>query len=103
MPKYIASLTVIPIGTKSTSLSRYVALVIKALKENRINHELTPMSTVIYSDNLDEVLRAIKISHNALRNEGLDRIVIEVNIDARHDKIRESPSDKVKAVLERIS
>ncbi len=102
MAKFIASISVVPVGTETTSLSKYVAEVIRAFKNANINHELTPMSTIIYSDDLDDILRAIRIAHDTLKQIGLRRIVVNVAIDARHDKPRTAPSDKVKAVMEKL-
>ena len=102
LARFIASISVIPVGTKTTSLSEYVAEAIKALRNANVDYELTPMSTILHSDNIDDILRAIKVVHNALRSMGLDRVVIHINIDARHDKPQRRPSDKVKAVLEKL-
>lgn len=103
MAKFIASMSVVPIGTCSTSLSKFVAEVIKSYKSNNIKFELTPMATIIYGDTLDEILRAIKLAHDALRSLNIDRIVLHLNIDARHDKPDRMPEDKVKSVLSKIS
>lgn len=103
MAKFIATLSVIPIGTKSTSLSKYVAKVIEKLKKAGINLEVTPMNTVIYSDNLEDILKAVEIAHDALREEGVERMDLFLKIDARHDKPGRKPIDKVKAVLEKLT
>ena len=101
MAKFIMSISVVPVGTESTSLSKFVASVLKAFKENNIKFQLTPMNTVVYSDDIDDILKAIKTAHDAIIKEGIKRVVIAVNIDARHDKER-SPEDKVKAVMEKL-
>lgn len=101
MAKFIMSISVVPVGTKTTSLSQYVAKVIEAFQKNKITYTLTPMNTIVYSDSFDEILKAIRIAHDTLLQTGQKRIVIAVNIDARHDKER-TPEDKVKAVLSKL-
>ena len=51
----IASLTVTPLGTKTPSLSRYVAECARVLDESGIKHTLTPMGSVLEGP-LDEIL-----------------------------------------------
>ncbi|MEX0568410.1 MAG: MTH1187 family thiamine-binding protein, partial [Candidatus Njordarchaeota archaeon] len=82
---------------------KFVAEVIKSYKSNNIKFELTPMATIIYGDTLDEILRAIKLAHDALRSINIDRVVLHLNIDARHDKPERMPEDKVKSVLSKVS
>ncbi len=102
MAKFIAALSVIPIGTSKTSLSGYIAKVVEKLREEGMNLEVTPMSTIIYSDKLEDILKAVRIAHDALRDIGVERIDILLKIDARHDKPNRKPEDKVKAVLEKV-
>lgn len=61
----IAEVTVIPIGTGSTSLSAYVAELHRVLeKQTGITFTLTSMSTIIEGP-LDDVFAAIRAIHEA--------------------------------------
>ena len=102
LARFIASISVIPVGTGSTSLSPLIAEVIKVFRKEGIKFELTPMATIIHSDSLDEVFHAIRRAHDTLLSLGTKRIIIYVNIDARHDKPARTPKDKVKAILEKL-
>jgi len=101
MGRFIASVSVVPVGTKTTSLSNYIAQAIKVLQKLGINFELTPMSTIMSCDNLDTLFLAIKEIHDELVKQGVSRLVISIDIDARHDKPRTS-KDKVKSVMEKL-
>ena len=82
MARFITSFTITPIGTKDTSLSKFVAAALRALKEKRIKFELTPMATILEADSLDEIFSAVKAAHEAVLNMGVKRVVISINIDS---------------------
>jgi len=90
-------------GIGSIGISKYVAMVYEALKKEEYNIELTPMATIIYGDDLQKILDAVRLAHDVLRESGIKRIVIQLNIDARHDKPERKPEDKVASVMTKIS
>lgn len=62
----IAQATIVPIGTGSTSVSKYVANCHKILQdEKRIKYKLTSMATV-FEGNLDIILEVIRKMHETL-------------------------------------
>ena len=82
----IAEVSVVPLGTKTPSVSQYVARAIKVLEQEQgIKHEITPMGTVIEGD-LDRILAVVKRMHEAVLGEGVARVVTTVKIDDRRDK-----------------
>jgi len=86
MGKVIAEVTVVPLGTASTSLSAYVAEVEKVLKNfPALKSLLTPMSTIMEGD-MDNVLDAIKAMHEAPFRMGALRVSTTLRIDDRRDK-----------------
>jgi uncharacterized protein (TIGR00106 family) len=86
MSKVIAEVTVVPLGTGSTSLSHFVAEVEKVLKKfQNIDSMLTPMSTILEGD-MDEVLEALKAMHEAPFRLGALRVSTTLRIDDRRDK-----------------
>jgi len=102
MVRVIAEFSIIPIGTERTSLSNYVAEALTALKEKGITFTVTPMSTIIEGDSLDDIFNAIKIAHEALIKLGVRRVVISINIDDRLDRPDRKPEEKVKSVKEKM-
>ena len=96
-----AELTIIPLGTSGTSLSKYVAAAIAALDETGIKYQLSGMGTLLEAENPDELFDAIKTAHEAVFKEGVDRVVTSVKIDDRRDRER-TIEDKVRSVEEKL-
>jgi uncharacterized protein (TIGR00106 family) len=86
MGKIIAEVTVVPLGTASTSLSTYITEVEKVLKNfPKIKSILTPMSTILEGE-MDEILAAVRAMHEAPFQEGARRVSTTLRIDDRRDK-----------------
>ena len=82
----IAEVSVVPLGTKTTSVSQYVARAVKVLEqEKEIKYEMTAMGTIIEGD-LDRILAAVKKMHERTFGEGVVRVVTTIKIDDRRDK-----------------
>ncbi|MFC5700131.1 MTH1187 family thiamine-binding protein [Cohnella faecalis] len=83
----IVQVTVVPIGTGTTSLSGYVAALQQVLDQTKesIHYELTPMSTIIEGD-LDVLLRVVKELHEKPFEQGAWRVSTSITIDDRRDK-----------------
>ena len=81
-------MTVIPVGTETPSVSKYVASVQKLLKnfeaEGKIKFQLTPMNTVIEGE-LPVLFEVIQAMHEAPFNEGIKRVATSIRIDDRRD------------------
>ena len=98
----VAEVSIVPIGTKTTSVSKYVANAIIAIKENdKVRHRLTAMGTLL-EGNLDDVLESIKVMHNSVFNENVKRVITSIKIDDRRDKGL-SLDNKVHSVLKKLS
>jgi len=82
----IVEVTVVPLGTKTPSVSQYVARAIKVLeREKDLKYETTAMGTIIEGD-LDRILVVMRKMHEELFGEGVARVVTTVKIDDRRDK-----------------
>jgi len=92
----VVEVSIIPVGTGTPSVSRYVVDVLKVLKESNLKHELTAMGTIIEGD-LDEVLKWVRKMHEVPFNEGAKRVVTAIEIDDRRDK-ELTIKGKIKAV-----
>ena len=80
-----AEITIIPIGTAKTSLSNYVAAAAAALDKKGVNYNVSGMGTIIESNDLEEVLDAVKVAHEAVFLKGADRVATSIKIDDRRD------------------
>ncbi|MCA0986018.1 MTH1187 family thiamine-binding protein [Guptibacillus algicola] len=94
----IVDVTVIPIGTETPSVSKYVAEVQEILESftDRISYRLTPMSTLIEGE-LSDLLEVIQAIHEAPFQHGIDRVATNIRIDDRRDK-KVRMEDKLEAV-----
>lgn len=94
----IMEVNIIPLGTKTPSVSRYIASALRILKEEKnIKYELTAMATIVEADSLDLLLSLAKKMHQAVLNEGVSRVVTTVKIDDRRDK-KSTIKEKVQSV-----
>ena len=92
----VVEVSILPLGTGTPSMSRYVADVLKVLKESNLKYELTAMGTIIEGD-LDEVLKWVKKMHEVSFKEGVKRVITTIEIDDRRDK-ELTIKGKIKAV-----
>jgi len=97
----IVFVTVAPLGTGSTSLSRYVAGVERILRESGLKHQLTAMGTNIEGD-LDAILPVLRRMHEAPFSEGAKRVSTLIKIDDRRDKVH-TLEGKVRSVTEKLA
>ena len=98
----VVEVTVIPLGTATPSLSRYVADCVKLLENAAdVRYQLNPMGTVLEGD-LDRILDLVRQMHEHPFSEGVQRVVTTVRIDDRRDK-ELTMSGKVTAVEKRLS
>ena len=94
----IAELTIVPLGTATTSLSRYVSACHSILKEAKdVNYELTAMGTIVQAP-LKRVLELVQKMHEVPFSMGAKRVSTTIRIDDRRDKPATIES-KVKAVI----
>lgn len=96
-----AELTIIPVGTSGTSLSKYIAVAIAALDGTGIKYQLSGMGTLLEAETPDEIFNALKVAHEAVLKEGVNRVVTSVKIDDRRDR-EKTMEDKVQSVKEKL-
>jgi len=82
----IVEVSVVPLGTKTPSVSQYVARAVKVLeREKDIRYEMTAMGTIIEGD-LDRILAVVRKMHEGIFGEGVVRVLTTIKIDDRRDK-----------------
>jgi uncharacterized protein (TIGR00106 family) len=82
----IVEVSVVPLGTKTPSVSQYVARAVKVLeREKDVRYEMTAMGTIIEGD-LDRILAVVKKMHEGTFGEGVVRVLTTIKIDDRRDK-----------------
>ncbi len=98
----VVEISIVPLGTSSTSLSPYVAACEKELREHSegLKYELTAMGTIIEGD-LDRILALIRRLHEVPFKQGAQRVSTNIKIDDRRDK-SSSIEQKVKSVEDKL-
>jgi uncharacterized protein (TIGR00106 family) len=98
----IVDVTVIPLGTGTPSVSKYVANVQKVLRkyesEGKIRFQLTPMNTIIEGD-LPMLFEVIQAMHEIPFNDGIQRVATTIRIDDRRDIVNRKMEEKVEKVM----
>ena len=93
----IVELSVVPVGTGTPSVSKYVAGAVRILQDEKdIKYTLTAMGTIIEGD-LEHLLTLVRKMHQSAFDAGAMRVVTTVKIDERRDK-PSSISSKVESV-----
>lgn len=97
----IAEISIIPVGTETASVSKYVARAVKVLQgEKDIKYEVGAMGTILEGD-LERILAVAKRMHEETFAEGINRVITTIKIDERRDKLQ-SMSDKVISVMKEL-
>ena len=76
----IAEFSIVPIG-KGESVSQYVAECLKIVRASGLDHELTPMGTVVQGQ-FDDAMAVIIACHKKVRSMS-DRVLTSIKIDDR--------------------
>jgi len=95
----VAEVSVIPVGTETTSISNYVIAALEPLRKSNLKYELTSMGTNI-EGNLSDILKIAQKMHEACFAKGALRVVTSIKIDDRKDKTL-TMEGKVSSVLEK--
>lgn len=97
----IMEISVIPLGTSTTSFSHFVAEIQRRLEQTGVTFELTDMGTIIEGD-MTQLLNTLKVVHETPFEMGEKRVYTVVKIDDRRDK-KTSLGDKIRSVQNRIT
>jgi len=96
----ILEISVVPIGTRDTSLSAYVADCLRVLKKEKVRYELSSMGTNIEGD-LRDLFKVAFAMHQVPFKKGAQRVVTTMKIDDRRDK-KGTLEGKKKAVRSKL-
>jgi len=93
-------LTVIPLGTGSTSVGEHVADIQKALEKSGFPFTLTDMGTTVEGSSRELLALAAQLAEIPFA-KGVQRVVTQISIDDRRDK-KVTLGDKISAVADRL-
>jgi len=93
----IIDVSVIPLGTETPSVSKYVAEAIRTLKDEKdVKYELTAMGTIIEGQ-LPHLLSLAQKMHDTAFDTGAMRVVTIIKVDERRDQVA-TINSKIEAV-----
>jgi uncharacterized protein (TIGR00106 family) len=95
----IMEISVLPVGTKSASLSEHVAKAVKVAKASGLEVTVTAMGTEV-SGGVDALLALAAKMHKSVLGDGVHRVLTSIRIDERDDK-ETSAAGRVRSVLEK--
>jgi len=81
----LLEISVVPVGTESSSFSSVVSQALKEAQRNGIKYDVSPTSTVMEGD-LPALLDIALKMHHAAFYGGTQRVVTNISIDERRDK-----------------
>jgi len=94
----VAEISIVPVGTGDTGLSRYVAACLEVLEGRKdLSYHLTSMGTIVEGP-LDKVLEVIHKMHEVPFSKGASRVVTFLKIDDRRDK-SSTMASKIESVM----
>ena len=87
----VMEISVVPLGTRTTSISRYVKHALDTIKKEKgLKSELTAMGTLVEAGSVDRLMKvAGKVHKAAFSSAGkgkVQRVITTVLIDDRRDK-----------------
>lgn len=83
MPMFEVS--VVPIGVKGASISRFVKVSLEEIKASGLPHRLTPMGTCI-TGSYAQVAAVLEKIHARYQAMGVPRVSTAIKVDDRFDK-----------------
>uniref|UniRef100_A0A7C6A8X0 MTH1187 family thiamine-binding protein n=1 Tax=candidate division WOR-3 bacterium TaxID=2052148 RepID=A0A7C6A8X0_UNCW3 len=93
----IVDISVVPVGTKTTSVSKYVQEAISVIKKSGLKFQVSSMGTAIEGD-LAKIFKTVQEIHEACFAQGAKRLLTTIKIDDRRDK-KQTMEDKIKKAL----
>lgn len=77
---------VLPLGTRTASVSEIIAHVVRCVVKSGFRYELTAMGTIVEGETVRGLLELAAEMHEAAFSQGVARVVTFIEIDERTDK-----------------
>ncbi|MBI2487935.1 MAG: MTH1187 family thiamine-binding protein [Deltaproteobacteria bacterium] len=96
----LAEISVIPIGTPTSSIGDWIAESVRVLEKEKIKYEVSSMGTLI-EGKVSDIFRIAEKMHETALKKGIQRVVTTLTIDDRRDK-EVTMKSKVSSVKRRL-
>jgi uncharacterized protein (TIGR00106 family) len=98
----LMEISIIPLGTKTASVSLFVAEAIDILQEEKnIKYQLTPMGTIVEANSIEKLLSLASKMHSIPFENEVKRVVTTIKLDERIDK-ELTMEGKIKSVKDKL-
>ena len=97
----VVEISVAPLGTATTSVSRYVAACVEVVAASGLAYQLNPMGTVIEGD-IDAIFAVLRKMHEVPFGKGAERVSTLIKIDDRRDNGSHGLQGKIDSVLNKL-
>lgn len=84
---------------KHEGLGKYVARVINMLEEEKADYQLTPMSTIVETETIEQATLLINKAHHLF--DDCQRIYLSINVDSKKGNAKRA-EQKVSSVKENL-
>lgn len=95
-----AEISIIPVGTGSSSVSEYVAAAVSGLEASGLRVTLTATGTSVEADSPETLFAALASAQEAVFRQGAGRAYTILKMDDRRDEEGRSQEDMVRSVRE---
>jgi uncharacterized protein (TIGR00106 family) len=89
-----------PTSKSDNSSSPYVSRIIAMIRESGYPYRLTPMGTIVETDNIEQALGLVKMSYEQLEPD-CDRVYSSIKFDIRKGRVN-AMEQKIASVEEKI-
>ena len=96
----IAEVSVFPLGTRSPSVSEYVAAAVRELEASGLRCTLGPMGTTVEAESPEELYAAVVRAQAAVFDLGAGRAYTVIKMDERRDVEGRSAAEMVRSAEE---
>lgn len=95
-----AEISIIPVGTGSSSVSDYVAAAVSELEASGLRVTLTATGTSVEADSPEDLFGALSRAQEAVFRQGAGRAYTILKMDDRRDEEGHSQEEMVRSVRE---
>lgn len=93
----VAEVGIIPIGTETPSVSKYVAAAVRELEASGLKCSLSALGTTVEAESAEEFYTALGRAQEAVFEAGVGRVYTIVKMDERRDVEGRSGEDMVRS------
>lgn len=94
----VAEVSIIPLGTESPSVGRYVTAAIRELEASGLRCIPGPMGTTVEAETVEEIYAAVARAQVAVFGLGVGRVYTLLKMDERRDVEERSAEEMVRSV-----